>query len=66
MANRTNHPKHQPTPEQRKQARAMAATFPMMVDIARVFGIDRMTLRKYYREIGSGRQGQRQGRRQPV
>ncbi|TMQ24145.1 MAG: hypothetical protein E6J90_08805 [Deltaproteobacteria bacterium] len=50
MANRTNYPKHQPTPEQRKQVEAMAAYGLPHEDITRVIGIALPTLYKWYRE----------------
>jgi hypothetical protein len=46
--NKTNHPKHTPTAEQRKQVEAMAAYGIPEVDIARVIDISHPTLRKWY------------------
>jgi hypothetical protein len=46
--NKTNHPKHMPSAEQRKQVEAMAAYGIPELDIARVIGISHPTLRKWY------------------
>jgi len=42
--------KHIPTAEQRRQVEAMSAYGIPELDIARVIGVDRMTLRKHYRD----------------
>jgi hypothetical protein len=44
------HPKHTPTPEQRKQVEAMAAYGIPHMDIARVIGTTHVTLAKLYRD----------------
>jgi hypothetical protein len=43
-------PKHDPTPEQRKQVEAMASYGIPQEDIAKVIGICHVTLREHYRD----------------
>jgi hypothetical protein len=50
VAARINNQSHQPTAEQRRSVEAMSGYGIPEVDIARVIGIERSTLRKHYRD----------------